>query len=336
MTPLTSVLRQINRNGKKLNILCADTHERYQTGMCKTRHNFFSLQHKSFKKWDTKFAGVPTNYKILEGDSLDDQLNTLDGIDIVLSQNKFGQYQVLSQVARAFNCPFISLEHTLPMSDWPQKRKDRFKILRADLDLFISKFSINQWGFPEDNRVDVVHHGIDTEKFSGWNGGDGKILTVVNDYIRRDWCVGFRVWKASTQGLPVNPVGLTPGLSEPAKDIDDLVSKYQKCSVFLNTSLISPIPTSLLEAMSIGCPVVSTNTCMIPEIVENGINGFISGNTAEIKDKLRLLINNPDTARRMGEKARETILNRFSETSFVNKWNEIFSKMSNINPLTWC
>jgi glycosyltransferase involved in cell wall biosynthesis len=40
--------------------------------------------------------------------------------------------------------------------------------------------------------------------------------------------------------------------------------------VFVNTSLHDNMPISILEALASGVPVVSTNVCGIPFIVENG------------------------------------------------------------------
>ena len=117
-------------------------------------------------------------------------------------------------------------------------------------------------------------------------------LSVVNDWANRDWCCGFTIWQGVTKGLPVSVLGDTPGLSKPASSFDKLVRAYQSSRIFLNTSTISPVPTSLLEAMACGCAVVSTATCMIPEIIKNGVNGFISNDEEELKEMLVELLNN--------------------------------------------
>ena len=67
--------------------------------------------------------------------------------------------------------------------------------------------------------------------------------------------------------------------------IEALRDAYKSSSVFLNTSIHSPVPTVLMEAMACGCAVVSTDNCMIPEIIEHGVNGLLA-NTSE---KLHLL-----------------------------------------------
>jgi glycosyltransferase involved in cell wall biosynthesis len=76
--------------------------------------------------------------------------------------------------------------------------------------------------------------------------------------------------------------------------------------------------------MSCGCAVVSTATCMIPEIIKNGVNGFISNDEEELKSYINDFINDEELRKEMGRAARETILNNFSEESFINNWNKTF------------
>ena len=116
------------------------------------------------------------------------------------------------------------------------------------------------------------------------------------------------------------------GSSKPAESVEDLVNEYCSCKVFLNTSTISPVPTTLLEAMSCGSAVVTTATCMIPEIIENGVNGFMSNDEEELKDYIKQLLADEDLRKRLGEKARETVLTKFSQQNFIDNWNTIFKR----------
>jgi hypothetical protein len=113
-----SIIRQATRDkSSKYNILTGDTHEAYQTGMAKSGDNYYAFQHESFKKWNDKFRGTPSNYhRLMKG--IPDYLN----FDFILSQNKFGQFQIFKQLSNMMHLPLISLEHTLPMPGWPQQR----------------------------------------------------------------------------------------------------------------------------------------------------------------------------------------------------------------------
>ena len=150
---------------------------------------------------------------------------------------------------------------------------------------------------------------------------------MVNDFSNRDYCCNYNGWIRITADFNVKLVGTSEeGLSKPAESVEDLVNEYNTSKVFLNTSTVSPIPTTLLEAMSCGSAVVSTATCMIPEIIENGVNGFISNDEEELKSYITQLLQDEELRTTIGKKARETILTKFSEEKFINNWNNIFKK----------
>ena len=65
---------------------------------------------------------------------------------------------------------------------------------------------------------------------------------------------------------------------------------------------------------------------MIPEIIQNGVNGFISNDENELRQKIEYLIHNPEIRASIGENARQTIVDRFSEDNFVNNWNKLFNE----------
>lgn len=310
---------------EKYNILTFPTHERYETQLCKTGHNFYSLSIDNAKKWNAQQTPVPSNYHILPNNQLCNYIN----YDFILVQSKFGQFQLAQNINQQLSLPIICLEHTLPTSQTMSKEQfEQMRNMNGDVNVFISDFSRNAWGI---NGI-IVHHGVDAKQFAPNNKTkNGKVLTVANDFINRDYCLNYSGWKRVTSGLDVRVVGDTKGLSEPAKSIEELVDEYNSCSVYFNSSTISPIPTSLLEAMSCGCAVVSTATCMIPEIIKNGENGFISNNEDELRNYLNLVINDENLRSKIGENARKTVLEMFSEKAFIDKWNKIFDNIYEVS-----
>lgn len=317
-----TILRQATRKeGERLNILTFPTHERYESGLCKTGHNFYAYRGDNIKDWNKGYAPLPNNYTLLvPGKEPPLEVD----FDIILSQNKAGQFPVALYFSKIFHCPMISLEHTLPVSGWTNETIEQFSKMSGDVNVFISEYSVGKWGFDREKSA-VVHHGVDTNLFSINNSVQRKphVLSVVNDWINRDWCCGFRLWQEAMKDMPVKVLGDTPGLSQRATSVSHLVQSYQEATVFLNTSLVSPVPTALLEAMACGCAVVSTATCMIPEIITNGVNGFLSNHPEEIREHCTALLRNPRLAARLGAAARKTILSRFSMEKFVENWNKI-------------
>lgn len=303
------------------NILTFPTHERYETQLAKTGHSFYSFNLPDMKKWNTSQIQPPSNYYILPEAQLCEYIN----YDFILVQSKFWQYQVAQNINSHLHLPIICLEHTLPTPQtMSPKNIETMKQMVGDVNIFISEYSKNVWNINYNSTV--IHHGIDSKVFCQLDlPKENYILTVANDFVKRDYCLNYSGWQRVTSGLPTKLVGDTEGLSVSAESTEVLAEEYNKCSVYFNSSTLSPIPTSLLEAMACGCAVVSTATCMIPEIIQNGVNGFISNDEEELREYIEKILGDPELRATLGNNARQTIIDMFSEDKFVTKWNEIFN-----------
>jgi glycosyltransferase involved in cell wall biosynthesis len=78
---------------------------------------------------------------------------------------------------------------------------------------------------------------------------------------------------------------------------------------------------SLLEGMACGVPAVCTNVASLPEIVEDGVTGFVvpPNRPVMLRDRLRWLQDHPDERRRMGAAARQRVLDRFTWSEVVRR-----------------
>ena len=76
------------------------------------------------------------------------------------------------------------------------------------------------------------------------------------------------------------------------------------------------IPNSLAEAMAAGLPVVSTRLPSIEELVEDGRTGLLvpPEDPTAFADALATLLSDPPARRRLGEKARAAVVERFDAT----------------------
>ena len=76
--------------------------------------------------------------------------------------------------------------------------------------------------------------------------------------------------------------------------------------------------------MDCSCAVVTTATCEIPNVIEHGVNGFMSNDEDELRGYCKQLLEDEELRNKMGAEARGTIIALFSEEKFINNWNEVF------------
>ncbi len=105
---------------------------------------------------------------------------------------------------------------------------------------------------------------------------------------------------ASTHGLPVTFTGLL------SKDAWIVASRGH--DIFINTSNFDNLPISVIEAMALGLPVVTTSVGGIPFLINHGYNGMlvppdIAGSMA---DAILELLKNQYLAKSLSENGRKT------------------------------
>ena len=99
----------------------------------------------------------------------------------------------------------------------------------------------------------------------------------------------------------------------------EALALVNRAAVFLLPSVIGAngdrdgVPTSLLEAMYLGTPVVSSRVSGIPELVENGISGFLVDpkDVAGIAHSVERLLDDEALRSAMGRAARERVRTGF-------------------------
>jgi len=96
--------------------------------------------------------------------------------------------------------------------------------------------------------------------------------------------------------------------------LDQLSDLYGSAQVCVFPSLIESFGLVAVEAMASGRPVIFSNRCAGPEIIDDGVSGFLVDplDDGEIASRISTLIGNPDLSATMGEQAARSARNRFS------------------------
>jgi glycosyltransferase involved in cell wall biosynthesis len=84
---------------------------------------------------------------------------------------------------------------------------------------------------------------------------------------------------------------------------------YDRLDVLVLTSDNEGLPYALLEAMSMGLPVVATRVGGIPDVLEDGVQGFLvpRGDAEAVGSAILRILEDGELARRMGQRGRERV-----------------------------
>jgi glycosyltransferase involved in cell wall biosynthesis len=88
---------------------------------------------------------------------------------------------------------------------------------------------------------------------------------------------------------------------------------------------------TLLEGMACGTPTICTNVASMPEVVDDGVTGFVvpPNDPESLRQKLTWLLEHPERARAMGEASRARVLELFTWPSVVRRCLRIYQAADN-------
>ena len=91
-------------------------------------------------------------------------------------------------------------------------------------------------------------------------------------------------------------------------------------------------PRTVLEAMSMGRPVVASDVAGCNEAVTNGFNGLLCEvkSSADLAAKIEILLNDENLAAQMGRNGRELAVREFDERAVARKYIEIYRKFIDV------
>lgn len=106
----------------------------------------------------------------------------------------------------------------------------------------------------------------------------------------------------------------------------DVASCLAASDLFVLPSLREGIPSVLLEAMSIGLPVICTRVGGVPEVVTDGETGMLvaPSSPTQLAEAILYLLYDPARAQQMGVKGRDRVVAEFAPARVVAQWAEIY------------
>ncbi|MBY6539484.1 glycosyltransferase [Rhodococcus sp. BP-349] len=134
-----------------------------------------------------------------------------------------------------------------------------------------------------------------------------------------------------------NAVAAAPSIrwSGPVSPVD-VESLMRTASVFVLPSVDEPFPMVVLEAMSVGVPVVITTECGLASTVREHVCGHVVEPTAEgVADGIRRLLDDPRDADRRGRNGHDAVLAHFSTSSLAEHLLRVYSTVRDARRPGW-
>src|SRR5581483_5965360 len=110
---------------------------------------------------------------------------------------------------------------------------------------------------------------------------------------------------------------------------EDVAPFYSAFDAVVLPSANEGTPVSAIEALAGGRPVVATRVGGVPDVVRDGVDGFLvePGDVDALADRLALLARDPELRTRMGESGRERVLPRYGVERLIDDVDELYRSL---------
>lgn len=279
---------------------------------------------------ENRYGKVPPSIpQVLEAVQMEELRRRLNDFDIVHCHGEFFHAALLGEKRR----------HSLTTIHWRVDELDRQLFFEAFPDLPVVGISNSQFEkIPPANRAGIVHHGLDANRYCLGAGERGHAAFIGRMTDQKQPDAAIRI--ARSAGMPIRLAGavdvgnptyfrerVQPLLGEDAVFLDAVDDAGKQNLLGSASALLFPIdwpePFGLvmIEAMACGTPVIAFDRGSVPEIVEDGVTGFIVRNEDEAREALM----------RVGELDRSVIRSRFearfTATRMAKEYLAIYRKL---------
>ena len=88
-------------------------------------------------------------------------------------------------------------------------------------------------------------------------------------------------------------------------------------------------PVSAIESLAAGRPVVATRVGGVPDVVEDGEDGFLvdPGSTEQLADRLEQLARDPELRERMGKHGSSRMSGRYAVARLVDDMDRLYREL---------
>lgn len=305
---------------RRLKILTWHVHGSYLDALTSVEHDWY-LPVVDGKYGGRRWSSPPWVHEI-PGDNIKDH-----DFDLIVYQSvknwQADQYEILSPDQRRL--PRIYLEHNVPRPHAADTRTpvdDPWVLI-----VHVTHYNELMWDNGPNHTV-VIEHTVAIDPAVRYTGTLERGITAINGMQGRSRIVGLDIFETLRRRVPLDAAGID---TERFGGLGDIPYRFLHARIAAYRFYFSPVrytslPLAVVEAMTIGMPVVAIATTEIPTVIRDGDNGFLSCDPDVLERRMRELLADRDLARRLGDNARRTAEQRFGMPRFVDDWNRAFER----------
>lgn len=309
---------------RRLNILIWHIHGSYLNSLARIEHNWY-LPVKAGRPEGYGGRGPTFDLPEYVRETPAERVRELP-LDLIIYQTPKNYFEDAEEIlsAEQRRLPGIYLEHNTPK---PSAVDTRHPIDDPNVLLVhVTRYNQLMW---DNGRTPtrVIEHSVAIAPDMTYRGALPRGVTVVNGMRQRPRIAGYDIFLAAREQLPLDLAGMRTeelgGLGDiPYRELHARLADYR----FLFSPIrYTSLPLAVVEAMTLGMPVVALATTELPDVITNGETGYVSCDIPWLFERMRDLIADPAEARRLGANARRLARERFGLERFIRDWNEAFA-----------
>lgn len=190
----------------------------------------------------------------------------------------------------------------------------------------------------------LIRFAKDDTEFCSWDGARQQVISIGQSIKKRGQHLGFPILEKVFAGFQGKIYGTDNedlgDLFGGSPSYEELKSVLRENRVFFYFGTIpAPYTLSFIEAMMTGIPVVAVGRGLrnmspydwpnyeVPDIIVNGVNGYVSDNVDELRAYVKLLLEDGELAKRIGEAGRKTAIELFGKRQRMQEWSDALRRL---------
>ncbi len=254
----------------------------------------------------------------------------------------------------------VHAEHGREVDD-PHGKNKKYNLLRKLLSPFIHRYVavsadleqwlVNQVGIKA-SKVKRICNGVDIDHFKPSPKTDSSErvfatigrLDPVKDQATLIQAFSLLLAEYPNQPMKLQIVGDGPlmeqltqqvadlGLQQQVKLLgarSDIAELLEQTDIFVLPSVAEGTPMTVLEAMAMGKPIIASAVGGLPELIDEGINGYLteSGNAISLKEAMARFINQPELILQIGSNNRKKAEQQYNQALCDQQYMVIYNQL---------